>query len=443
MTIKKRIVIWYTLMMAVLGAIMVAAIVSASGIMLRQEALSDLREAVSDASEDIRWRSGNPDFHDVDFFDEGIYIQIFDESGVLIEGRASDDLPSVPVSVDDLREVPGIRGQWYVLDELVGDGLVVRGILRSYGEGAYMSLMEVFALLVFLVVMALGGLGGYIIVRRSFKPVDQVIAAADDIASSGDVSKRIGLGGGSDEIHRMASSFDAVLERLEEAFEKEKRFTSDASHELRTPLSVILAECEYALEHVDDCARMEESLSDIQRQAGRMSRLVEELLALARADKGTLNVSYEDVDLSELAHMVLSSLEDKAASRSITLTLKTDPAVHVDADQGMLTRVLINYLGNAIEHGNEGGWALLRIRDLGQEVEVSVEDNGPGIAKEDLEKVWDRFWQGDSSRSASGGAGLGLSMVRWIAQAHGGSVGVESSPGNGSVFYFTIPKKPV
>ena len=125
MTIKKRIVIWYTLMMAVLGAIMVAAIVSASGIMLRQEALSDLREAVSDASEDIRWRSGNPDFHDVDFFDEGIYIQIFDESGVLIEGRSSDDLPSVPVSVGELREVSGVRGQWYVLDELAGEGLVV------------------------------------------------------------------------------------------------------------------------------------------------------------------------------------------------------------------------------------------------------------------------------------------------------------------------------
>ena len=413
MTIKNRIVIWYTIWMAVLAAIMLSVVLSGSGYILQREARSELEENVQEAAEDIEfYRDGSISLEEVEFFDDGVYIAVFDHDGSFLGGRNREDLSGYPLSVGRITEVDGASGSWFILDEEGPGGVIVRGMMRSsYGVGAYMGSMQL-----------------------------RAIAAADDIIGSNDLSKRIGLGDGSDEIHRMASAFDGMLERLEAAFAKEKQFTSDASHELRTPISVIMAESEYALEHTDDCERMAEALSHIHRQAGKMSALVSELLSLARADKGTLKPSYENFNLYELGEMVLSTMKDRAAEKNISLSMKGERNLMVRADQGMLTRVLINYISNAVQYGNEDGWVLLRIVRKNGWAEISVEDNGKGIRAEDLGRIWDRFYQADASRSSQlSGAGLGLSIVKSIAAAHGGEVGVESVYGEGSTFYFRIP----
>ncbi len=440
MTIKKKIVVWYTIWMALLVAITAIALFSGSGILLRREIVEDLEEAVHDALSDIGYSDGRIWLDDMEFYDDGIYLSIW-RDGELYAGRLPEGVP--PAAFDDgaVQKLSGAEGEWYVFDLSAWGDIMIRGAARSYDLGAFASSMQIMTLLILPMIVLLAAFGGWLIVRRSFMPADRVIATAGDIAESNDLSKRIGLGEGSDEIHQMATAFDIMLTRIEEAFEKEKQFTSDASHELRTPISVIMAETEYASGHTDDPKKMQEALDVISRQAGKMSRLVSELLLLARSDKGTLQLHPERFDISELGEMVLSTMEDRAAAKDISLSLKAPEGLFVSADQDMIMRAMINLVSNAISYGHAGGWAIMRIASDGGYATVSVEDNGIGIAPEHMGKVWDRFYQADLSRTtdSSSGAGLGLSIVREIVEAHHGRVTVESIEGQGSTFSFAIP----
>ena len=440
MTIKKRIVIWYTIWMTLLVVITFAVFFSLSGVMVERRAIRTLEEAVHDAADDIRVRDGRIRYDDIDFFDDGVYLSIWDETG-LVGGRFPDDAPSSGVGEGRLQNLEGEYGSWYFLDIPIGEGFYLRGAERAYDIGSVFSSMQFVILILLPLLVILAALGGYLIVKRSFSPADKVIETAGDIANSDDLSKRIGLGNGNDEIHQMASAFDNMLERIENAFEKEKQFTSDASHELRTPISVILAQADYAAGHVAEQDKMEEALGVISRQAEKMSRLVSELLALARSDKGTLQVKRERFSLSELGDVVVSSMEDRAEKKGISLTLKTSSDIMVNADQEMIARVMINLLSNAIAYGKEGGFVLVRIGMKDEDAMISVEDNGIGIASEHIGRIWDRFYQVNPARTvdSSSGAGLGLPIVKEIIAAHGGKVSAESTLGQGSLFTVVFP----
>lgn len=440
MTIKKRIVIWYTIWMALLVVIASAVLLSGSGALIRREAIAEMEETVHDAAEDIRIRAGHLVFDDdIDFFDDGVYISIW-QDGAVVDGRVPDTLGTSPPSSGGVSSVDGEEGPWYCFDLLLGEGYALRGAVRAYDMGAVASSLQLLVLLLLPLLVVLAALGGYFIVRKAFQSADRVIESAGEIAISDDMSKRIALSGGEDEIHRMAASFDLVLDRIEEAFEKERQFTSDASHELRTPISVILAEAEYAERHVSEDEKIRESLGVITRQAGKMSRLVAELLMIARSDKGTLKMAPERFDLCELVSVVLSTLEEEAGERGIALSVKGPEHMWVEADQDMITRVMINLVSNAIAYGRSGGWVIVSLSLSEGDAVISVEDNGIGIGCEHLGRIWDRFYQVDPSRSSGrSGAGLGLSIVEGIAKAHGGSVSAESEEGQGSIFTFRFP----
>lgn len=440
MTIKKRIVIWYTIWMAFLVLVTVAVLFSGSGALVRREAFGNLEEVVNDAIEDIRIRNGRILLDDVEFFDDGVYLSIW-QNGALLDGRLPEDAPHDDFLDGVIQTLQGDGGTWYCLDIALDDGVFIRGVSRAYDMGTFASSVQILTLILLPLVVLLAALGGYLIVRRSFKPADKVIATAGDIADSEDLSKRIGLGDGKDEIHQMAAAFDGMMERIERAFEKEKQFTSDASHELRTPISVIVAESDYASSHIDDKEKVKEALDVISGQAGKMSRLVSELLTLARSDKGTIRINPEEFDLTELSEMVLATLEEKASEKNISLSLKARGNIRMEADQGMIARVIINLVSNSIKYGRDNGWSILRITEKDGKAIISVEDNGIGIGQEHLDKIWDRFYQVDSSRTAlsSSGAGLGLSIVREIVLLHGGSVSVESVEGQGSLFTVELP----
>lgn len=441
MTIKKRIVIWYTVWMAFIAVMMMAVIISASGVILQREIIADLEDNVHDLAGDMFVRNGSVlfDDDDIDFFDDGVYLSVW-SNGELKAGRFPEEAPFDDFRDGYIRNLQGENGSWYCFDILAGENAYIRGVSRSYDMRTLFSSMQLLLFLLLPCVVILAALGGYIIVRRSFRPADKVIATAGDIAGSEDLSKRIGLGEGTDEIHQMAFAFDKMMDRIEYAFEKEKQFTSDASHELRTPISVILAEADYASGHTEDGEKMKDALDVISRQAGKMSRLVSELLLLARSDKGTLQLHPEPFDLGELGEIVLSTMEDKAREREITLSLKAMNGLVVEADQGIITRVIINLVSNAISYGREGGWVILRITSVDNNAVIEVEDNGIGISQEHLDRIWDRFYQVDAARSPdSSGAGLGLAIVRESVEAHGGNVSVESMEGQGSIFRVSIP----
>ena len=441
MTIKKRIVIWYTIWMAVLVAIASVVLLSGSGALMRREAMADLEETVHDAAEDIRTgRDGRVRLDDdMEFFDDGAYLSVWSD-GSIIAGRFPDEVSASEPVDGAMREFPGTEGEWYCFDLLLSDGVFLRGVSRAYGMGALMSSLHLLVILLLPAVVLLAAFGGYVIVRRSFRPADKVIATAGEIAGSDDLSKRIALGEGRDEIHQMAGAFDSMMDRIEHAFEKEKQFTADASHELRTPIAVILAETEYAKDHAGDEEKMEESLSVIARQAGRMSRLVSELLLIARSDKGTLTPHPEHFDVSELCEIVAGAMEDPAAERKISLHVDSPSHVMIDADRDMIARAVMNLISNAVKYGREGGNVFISAAEKGKEAVISVRDDGIGIAQSHLGRIWDRFYQVDPSRtSSSDGAGLGLSIVREIIKLHHGTVSAESVEGLGSVFTIRLP----
>ena len=444
LSVRHRIVIWYTLWMVILIVLVFIAVFSGSSYLVERRTKAVVVRAVNEAVDGIEYSDGWLDFDDVDFRRNGVYITLYDNDGFRIAGFAPEEVPYTAFSDGILRTIASGGSSWYIYDSLLSfsgtDSIWVRGIIGSYDMRAVMTSMQGALLIVLPLLVLMAALGGYIIVKRSFRPIDRIIKTAEEIAGGNDLKKRIGLQDGNSELYRAASAFDRMMDRIERTFEKEKQFTSDASHELRTPISVILAASGYAMSHTDDSS-MKETLSVISDQAGRMSSLVSELLYIARADKGTLHLEKEDVDVSELAEIVAETMEEKAMARNISLHIDGGEEAVVSADRDMLMRVLINLISNAISYGRDGGnvWVSVSRRD-GNAV-IAVRDDGIGIAPEHLGRIWDRFYQEDPSRSGTGGSGLGLSIVKEIVSLHGGKVSADSIKGEGSTFTIMLPRQ--
>lgn len=231
---------------------------------------------------------------------------------------------------------------------------------------------------------------------------------------------------------------DAVFDRLERSFKAEPQFTSDASHELRTPVTVILAECD-TLERTQPTAEdYQEGMSVIRRQAQQMSRLIGQLLHITWLGQGTQKTYMERADLSALAEAVCEQ-QRLIAPADTELTLDAPEPVEVQADVLLMTRVLNNLIANAFRYGKDGGHVSVTVRRENGGAVLAVRDDGIGIAPEQQERIWQRFYQVDPARSGGEGTGLGLYMVRQIARLHGGTAGVDSAPGQGSTFTVRIP----
>ena len=231
-----------------------------------------------------------------------------------------------------------------------------------------------------------------------------------------------------------------MLDKLEHSFQKEKQFTSDASHELRTPVTVILSQCEYLLEEGDLSGEERKSVEAIQRKARNMARMISQLLFLSRADQNRQAVQKENLDLSMLTEIAVEEQQEIALSRGIQIETDIQENIYGYVDETLFIRIWMNLLGNAVTYGRENGWIKVGLSKENDRICGYVQDNGIGIRKEDLPRIWERFYRVDTSRTDQEHSGLGLSMVKWIVQAHGGEITVESQEGRGSRFIFQIPE---
>ena len=236
---------------------------------------------------------------------------------------------------------------------------------------------------------------------------------------------------------RLGEAFDRMFSRLEKSFEAEKQFASDASHELRTPTAVILAQCAYMEKYGSEPADYQEGIAVIRRQAQKMSDLINHLLDMTRFDFGTRKIQTEDTDLSAMTEILCQ--EQDTGLKGITIRTRIPEGIHAQIDPHLMSRVIENLLDNARKYGRENGWIQVSLSQKSDKVYLEVEDNGIGIAPEDLEKIWQRFYQANPSRESGSGLGLGLSMVRQIAQLHGGWAKAESRLGEGSRFTIILP----
>jgi signal transduction histidine kinase len=246
-----------------------------------------------------------------------------------------------------------------------------------------------------------------------------------------------------DELSRLAATLNAMIARLENSFIALRRFTADASHELKTPLTVLRAGVERAITTPnlpqDTLATLEETLQEIKR----MTELVEALLTLARADEGIAPLHREPVDLREIVEEARETGELLAEEAGVRMEVATpvEPVV-VSVDATRIRQLILNLLTNAVKYTPAGGSVRLRLGPANGKLTVSVADTGIGIAPGDLPHIFDRFWRADSARTRTGerpGAGLGLAICKWIAEAHGGRIDVVSRPGRGTTFTVTLP----
>lgn len=441
LSIKLRVTLWFTAFMALLVAADLAILFVAGRDMVSTSLRNTLTEVVLENGQVLTGQGGSLDTKDVDSFDRGVYLTVYDEEGYPIYGRMplgyADQLPfrnEVMQTVDD----------WYLYDALIsveGYGQVwIRGVVSSAEAGSTIDNLFYLALVAFPGLVLLAAAGGYFITVRAFRPVRQIAETAERINSGSDLTQRIQLGTGGDEIYALAATFDRMFDRLQSSFERERQFTSDASHELRTPIAVIIAQCEYALESAQTKAEAMEALDTVLQQAQRMSALIAQLLTLARADRGQTKLNLETINLSDLTQLAADQMEELALRRAIRVETQIEPGLCIEGDETLLLRMLLNLMENGIRYGREGGCLRVCLHREQCEIVGEVRDNGIGISAEHLPHIWERFYQVDEARSASReGAGLGLSMVQYIVQSHGGSITVESTPGKGSVFTFRLP----
>jgi two-component system, OmpR family, sensor kinase len=289
-------------------------------------------------------------------------------------------------------------------------------------------------------ILALAGLGGYWLATRSLRPLGWMAEQARNITGS-NLETRIKIGNAAEELAVLVTSFNELLSRLDQSFETMRRFVADASHELRTPIAVIRGEADVALSQERTPAEYRESLGIILDEARRLSRLVDDLLNLARADAGHVQLQTHDFYLNELLGDCCRSVQGLANSRGLKLECLPGSDLQFSGDEQLLRRLVINLLDNALRYTPSGGKVTAALDAGSASVRLRISDTGIGIAPDDAARVFERFYRAGEARSRqNGGVGLGLAIVRWIAESHRGTVECASHPGQGSTFIVTLPK---
>ncbi len=480
LSIKTRITLWYTLIILVISMAALFLMVSVSQeILIRDSAdrltasverlipaVSRPREASPKAIEpktdlpqenNISYHTPNdkPDtaaqnedfrrFPGFMFFENGVHTAVYDQNGEIAGGAIPFEFADeIELKDGELLKKTYDSNQFltYSKKVLSEDSTAhwIVGVVSIANEGTLLSSVTKTNLILIAILILVAALGGYLILKQAFKPVETIRNTAKSISESRDLSQRIALCGGKDEIYRLAETFDEMLAKIEKTLNKEKQFTSDASHELRTPVAVISSECEYTLECAATLDEAKESVMSIKQQTDKMSRLISELLEISRMDKNTMEVNLESIDISELLNFVCDEQEE-IHTGNITLKRSIAPNVYIATDSMLSARIFINLISNAYSYGKENGNIDVALLDGENEVVVEIADDGIGIAEEKLPRIWERFYQVNTSRTnADGNMGLGLSMVKLIADRLGIGISVKSKLGEGTTFTLVMPK---
>jgi heavy metal sensor kinase len=284
-------------------------------------------------------------------------------------------------------------------------------------------------------------LGGWILSGRALEPVIRISRAARKINAE-NLHQRLPGTNTHDEIAQLAETFNSMLARLEESFDKVRQFTGDASHELRTPLAILKGETEVALRWAKDPEELRGTLESNLEEINRMDRILEDLLALAKSEAGELRLDVVEFSLSDLLQDLYLQSRTLGEPKNITVYLNphVTEEIRVQGDQLQLTRMFLNLIANGIKYTLPGGKVGITLAVRNEEAVVAVVDTGIGIAQEHLAHIFDRFYRVDEARNREvGGTGLGLAIVKSIVDAHDGRIEVDSTPGRGSVFTVYLP----
>lgn len=444
LTIKVKITLWYTFFMVVLVSSILGIMAEFTDNTIFVNQKKQLIEATEDAAEDIE------EGDDFDYFEDGVYLVKYGGNQEQEEGNIPNGFPvSLSIKTGQVQKIDEKGEKFFVYDKEIiterGETVWIRGIVSDVYANELTKTIMGTAFILLPVLVILSSIIGYFITKRAFNPVKKIQETAQNITESNQLSLRIGLPEGKDEISMLGKTIDNMLARVEKSFEQEKQFTSDASHELRTPVAVILSESEYILKHGTDMEEAKESMEVINRQAEKMSALINQLLFFSRAEQGRINLNYEKFDIIKATEEIVN--ESRVISKEKNIRINIENSLknksEISADKILFSRAVQNIIQNAITYGRENGYINIKIYENSDYFAIETEDNGIGISQENIDKIWDRFYQADEARTGKkeGGMGLGLSMVKWITEKHGGYAKVKSSLNKGSVFTLYFPSK--
>lgn len=463
MSVKKKIIIWFASILIAVVVVTFFTIISVSKSIIRDNLKTSLEEAtenningisyyyiLSEENEDIynQYITYNGGFLEIEagYLDNSgnITLGIYHENGELIYGENTigQPLSTLQFLNSSIQTLDASGEKYYVFDrklDSVGiSGLWLRGTISEATGSEDLNHITNISLIILFIIVFLGIVAGVVIIEKIMKPIKKITDAAIKIGSGNDLKERINMGDGKDDFKILANQFDKMVDRLDKAFEKEKRFTSDASHELRTPVAVISAQCEYTLESPREIDEYIESLEVISRQTQRMSSLINDMLYLSRFENKKDQYKFEEFDFSLCISQIckdMSLLEHK----NIKLFYDIEENIFINGNRELLERLASNLISNAYKYGKEKGEIKVSLKRSPKTNQIlfSVSDNGIGIADSEKEKIFDRFYRSDKSRSESG-TGLGLSLAREIAKLHGGNILLESILGKGSTFTLTL-----
>ena len=373
------------------------------------------------------------------------FAQYLSPEGSLVttEGPAEQLLPS---SVTEALDAPRTFERWIstaeefvparILAGRLGDGgILIVGVDLEDQREAFIRLATMVAIGGPILLIVMAGLG-WILAGSALDPVEHLREEAAAFSTI-EPSRRLPVPHTGDELQRLAETLNGMLDRLHEALDRERRFLDEASHELRTPLAVLQAEVELALKEPRDNAELQAALRSVQQEADRLGRLTQDLLVLARSDRGRLPVHREETDVAELLERVAAEFGPRAASTGARLRVDGGGTrARVDADR--IRQALENLVENALRHASSGDEVELRARQDGDGLHLVVRDTGPGFADALLPRAFERFARG-SERDDGAGAGLGLAIVRAVAEAHGGRAHAENRASGGAAVSIDLP----
>ena len=401
---------------------------------VNQKSTEELVEAVEEIYE-------NPD--KFENFDDGIYCIKYNENNDIIAGKIPKDFDmALAFSIEDINTYQVENKKFLYYDTRLKDsGDWIRGIypLSRYQKEA--SRMWDIGI-------AIAGLGiilviviAYKIIKNAFKPVNIISDTALEIKNSKDFSRRIELDYGEDEIYKMASAFNEMLDTVEEVFIHEKQFSTDVSHELRTPVSVILAHSDYALNYTETLKEAMESFEVINRQAEKMKNLINQIMELSKLERQK-EIEKERINFSNIILELLTdykTLLELDEEKKINLIIDVEKDLRIYGNRLMLERVFINLFTNAMKFTET--MINVSLKKINKKVILQIRDDGIGISKKDQKYIWNRFFQTSNSRNKdkNKGSGLGLSMVNRIVQLHSGTIELESELEKGSCFIIKFP----
>ena len=481
MTIRLRLTLWYT---ALLGATLIlfsfvfySTLAANLWAQTQQEAARQAAEVANTLTLQLQGNiliiRNNPtriQFPDLDFFSNSVGVQIIDLNGMIL--KRSNNLGPMSVknysqALADIRN--GRSHSFYstsdngmpllVYSEPIVANRTIVGAVQVIKPvaGVQNTLGQVSRYLIFgtALSLALAAIVGAFLARRALTPIDSITRTAGSISRTKDLGQRLNIPNDASEVGQLAATFNAMLDRVQQLFNTQERLIADVSHELRTPLTTVQGNLDLLRRYLAQPAQglsrgqtaadlLQETLNEAEDEAARMGTMITDLLTLAQADSGALQLQLAPVEMDTLLLDVYRQarriVEHRRGLHALEIRLGNEDQALVLGDRERLRQVVLNLTDNAIKYTPNGGVVTLSLEKNDGWVKVAVSDTGIGISEDDLPHVFDRFYRADKARSRElGGSGLGLSIVQWIAVAHHGRVTVASAPHEGSTFTLWLP----